>query len=82
MYDGTLYLPVAMAGFAITCFFVTFAWLDIVYIAAGYMAGLTLSVKKRLAQDQAAALAMSRVPAPPQVRVTASAPVPVSLPVV
>lgn len=76
LYDATLYLPVSMVGFAITCFFVSFAWIDIVYIIAVFIAGVTLSVRKRLHHD---ARAQVVAPAgPPSVR--PSAPIPVSLP--
>jgi len=54
LYDATLYLPVAVMGFAFTSFFVTFAWIDIIYIVMVFQAGLTLVVKKRLAQEQGA----------------------------
>lgn len=77
LLDATLYLPVAMVGFAITCFFVSFAWIDIVYIVAVLMAGLTLSVRKRLAHDAHAQVAAPVAP-PPSIR--QSVPVPISLP--
>jgi O-antigen ligase len=54
MFDTTLYLPIAIFGFAITSMFVTFAWLDIIYIAFVYQAGLTHAVRKRLSLDLAA----------------------------
>jgi O-antigen ligase len=65
MYDATLYLPIALVGFAITTVFVTFAWLDIAYIAIAYQAGLTIAVRKRLAQDLATqSVPVARAPAP------------------
>jgi hypothetical protein len=73
MYDSTLYLPISIVGFAITTLFVTFAWLDIVYIVVVYQAGLALAVRKRLAQD----LAAQAIPVP---RPSGPRPFPVPLP--
>jgi len=50
LHHATTYFAVAMVGFAVTSFFVTFAWVDIVYILAAFMAGLQVSVAGRLAQ--------------------------------
>jgi O-antigen ligase len=52
LYDMTLYLPISFVGFAITTLFVSFAWLDIGYIAFVYEAGLILAARRRLAQEQ------------------------------
>ncbi len=77
LLDATLYLPVAMVGFSITSFFVSFAWIDIVYIVAVFMAGLTIAVRKRLAHDAHTQVAASvAAPAPGR----RSVPVPISLP--
>jgi O-antigen ligase len=76
LYDATLFLPVSMIGFAITCFFVSFAWLDIVYIVAVYMAGVTLSVRKRFHRDAIAQVQAASGPPP----VRPSAPIPAPLP--
>jgi hypothetical protein len=40
LYLATLYFMLAMIAFAATSFFLTFAWLDIVYIIAAFMTGL------------------------------------------
>lgn len=74
MYDATLYMPVAMVGFAITSFFVSFAWIDIVYILAVFMAGLTIAVRRRMHHD--AHLAAARPAAAPTPPRPAAAPVP------
>jgi len=50
LHHCTTYFAVAMVGFVVTSFFVTFAWIDIVYILAAFMAGLQVSVAGRLAQ--------------------------------
>jgi hypothetical protein len=44
----TLYVPVALMGFAVTSFFVSFAYLDPIYIVAALMAGLYVSVEAKL----------------------------------
>lgn len=80
MYDATLYLSVMMFGFAVTSFFVTFAWLDIIYIAAMYCAGLTVAVRKRLAQDAALGARVVLPPAPPAPRGHSPVPVHASVP--
>jgi O-antigen ligase len=81
MYDATLYLPVSMVGFAVTSFFVTFGWLDIVYIVAMYMAGLTIAARKRLAHDARQALVMPPAAPPAVARGQLPVPVPASVPV-
>jgi len=48
MYLATMYLALAMIGFAVTAFFLTFAWLDMVYYLAAMMAGLYSCVELRL----------------------------------
>jgi O-antigen ligase len=74
MYDATLYMPVAMVGFAITSFFVSFAWIDILYILAVFMAGLTIAVRKRMHHD--AHLAAARPVAAPTLPRPSAVPVP------
>jgi O-antigen ligase len=53
MYDATLYLSTSIVGFAVTSLFVSFAWLDIIYIVAVFQAGLTVAIRNRLAKDLA-----------------------------
>jgi O-antigen ligase len=48
LYLATLYFGLAMVAFAITCTFLTFAWLEMVYIIAAYMAGLHVCVQDKL----------------------------------
>lgn len=74
IYDATLYLPVSFIAFAITSTFVTFAWLDIFYIAVVFLAGLTMVARRRLTQE-----VVSRVVTQPQGAVSLR--VPASLPV-
>src|SRR5690606_30601648 len=42
-----LYVPVSMIGFAVASAFVSFAWIDIVYILAAYTAGLYVCVAQK-----------------------------------
>jgi len=42
------YLAVAMIGFAVSSFFVSFAWLDPVYYLAALMAGVLVVIEPRL----------------------------------
>ncbi len=69
LHLSTTYLAVAMIGFGVSALFVSFAWLDIVYILAAFMSGLYMAVHSKLRQD--AALASSAnipppaAPAPP-----------------
>jgi len=53
MYDATLFLSTSIVGFALTSLFVSFAWLDIIYILAMFQAGLTNAIRSRLAKDLA-----------------------------
>ena len=53
LYLCTMYFAVAMTGFAVGSFFVSFAWVDIVYTIAALMAGLGVSVAQRLATADA-----------------------------
>ncbi len=48
LYLTAMYLPVALVGFAVTAFFVSFAFLDPIYIVAALMTGLYISVEKKL----------------------------------
>jgi O-antigen ligase len=48
LYLAPLYLMLAMIGFAVTSFFLTFAWEDIVYIIGALMTGLYISIRDKL----------------------------------
>jgi O-antigen ligase len=45
IYGATSFFPVAMVGFAVTSFFVSFAWMDPVYFMAALLTGLYVSAK-------------------------------------
>jgi len=40
LYNSTSYFAIALTSFAVSCFFVSFAWLDIFYIVLAMMTGL------------------------------------------
>lgn len=45
LYGGTHYLAVALVGFGVSAFFVSFAWMDVVYIVAAMMTGLYIALR-------------------------------------
>jgi O-antigen ligase len=59
-----LYFGLAMLGFAVTSFFVSFAWLDLVYALAALLAGLYFVVGQRLNEGQVSASALQRATLP------------------
>jgi O-antigen ligase len=64
LYGATSLLPVAMIGFAVTAFFVSFAWLDPLYILAAFTTGVYISVSEHIRES--ANVAKSAVPAFPR----------------
>ena len=48
LYLASMYFPLAMIGFAVTSFFLSFAWLDMLYILAAFMSGLYICVGRKL----------------------------------
>jgi O-antigen ligase len=61
LYYTSVYLPVALIGFAVGGFFVSFAYLDLIYVLAAFVAGLQTSVALKLSGAPAAT-----VTAPPR----------------
>jgi O-antigen ligase len=55
LYLAPLYLAVAMVGFAVSSFFVSFAWMDPVYYLAALMAGVYSVASRRLGTATVAA---------------------------
>lgn len=51
VYDLTLYLPLCFAGFAVTAFFVSFAYRDVIYFLAALTAGTYVCARKLRQQD-------------------------------
>lgn len=56
---ATLYLPLAQIGFAVTAFFVSFAWMEPLYMLSAIVAGLTVVVRR----EQLAGVPAQRMPA-------------------
>ena len=47
IYGAASFFPLAMIGFAVTAFFVTFAWLEPLYIMTAFTTGLFIVVRER-----------------------------------
>jgi len=63
LYASTTYLAVSAVGFAVTAFFVSFAWMDSVYFMAALLTGLYIAVRVEFgAQLPGIASAASPVP--------------------
>jgi len=45
LYLATMYLPMALVGFAVTAFFVSFAYMDPIYVLAALLSGLYVAVR-------------------------------------
>lgn len=45
LYAGTRFFPLAMIGFAVTSFFLSFAWMDTLYILVALVSGLYTSIR-------------------------------------
>jgi len=50
LYGATTYFPLAMIGFAVTCFFVSFAWMDPIYLMAAFISGWYVALRVQLAR--------------------------------
>jgi O-antigen ligase len=48
LYLASMYLPLAMVSFAVTSFFLTFAWVDMVYMVTAMITGLYACVAAKL----------------------------------
>ena len=55
IYGATSYFALAMVGFTVTSFFVSFAWMDTVYLMAALLTGLYISVQGRFQGDRSGA---------------------------
>jgi len=65
LYAATSYLPVALTGFAVSAFFVSFAFLDPIYILAAFMTGMYVCVERKLGRRQAPRILRSPYPVRP-----------------
>ena len=61
LYHAPMYFAIGMIGFAVACAFLTFAWLDIIYILLAFMTGLYASIDRKL-QETGARLAVRQMP--------------------
>ncbi len=53
IYGATSFFPLAMIGFAVTAFFVSFAWMEPLYIMAAFTTGLYVVVREQTQQSSA-----------------------------
>ena len=51
LYNGTNYLALALVGFSVTSFFLSFAYMDPIYILSAMIAGLQVSMRHRLRRE-------------------------------
>jgi len=51
IYNATSFFPVAMVGFAVTSFFVSFAWMDPAYLMAALLTGLYVAARVQIAEE-------------------------------
>ena len=64
IYGATAFFPVAMIGFVVTSFFVSFAWMDPVYVLAAFLTGLYVSARVQM-QEEALGYAAASAPLSP-----------------
>ena len=55
LYLSTMYLQLGFIGFAVCAFFLTFAWLDIIYMLAAYLGGLYIAIGEKASRSGAPA---------------------------
>jgi O-antigen ligase len=46
LYAGAVFFPLALIGFAVTAFFVSFAWMDTIYIVAALITGYYIALRE------------------------------------
>jgi O-antigen ligase len=51
IYGATSFFPVAMVGFAVPSFFVSFAWTDTLYLLSALLAGLYVAARVQMEQE-------------------------------
>jgi hypothetical protein len=73
LYLGSLYVMLAMIGYAVTSALLTFAWLDPVYIVAALMVGMYAATQERLRRAPGGPI-VAPPPRRPQIRGRAPAP--------
>jgi hypothetical protein len=64
IYGATSFFAVSMVGFAVTSFFVSFAWMDTVYLMAALFSGLYISAQRQFEGERSGAGGPPRVVSP------------------
>jgi len=59
IYSATSFFSVSMIGFAVTSFFVTFAWMDPVYFMAALITGLYVAAQAQIGAGESSASGLS-----------------------
>jgi O-antigen ligase len=52
IYNATSFFAVAMVGFAVTSFFVSFAWMDPIYLMAAFLTGLYTAARVQIDEER------------------------------
>jgi len=65
MYGATTFFPLAMVGFAVTSFFVSFAWMEPLYTIAAFTTGLYISLREHKRQQSGPQRSAAISPQPP-----------------
>jgi O-antigen ligase len=50
LYGATIYFPLALIGFAVTAFFVSFAWMDHLYLICAFISGWYMVARRQISQ--------------------------------
>jgi hypothetical protein len=79
LYLSSMYLPLAMTAFAVTCFFLSFAWVDMVYMVTAMITGLYACVGARLPDLQPGVVGARRRVGPAGPKATPIPPTPQSV---
>ena len=64
LYGATSFFPVAMVGFAVPSFFVSFAWMDTIYFMAALLTGLYVATQAQFAESGLGGRAQPAQPVP------------------
>jgi O-antigen ligase len=64
IYGATTYFALSMVGFTVTSFFVSFAWMDTVYLMAALFTGLYISAQAQFQGDRSGAGRSPQIVAP------------------
>jgi hypothetical protein len=70
LYSSTAYLPAAYVGFAVPAFFVSFAWMDPIYMLSAFFCGVHSAVRRRIMIDQAGGASRSSTNHGQEIRAT------------